>query len=128
MIPGSILPAPAQCFSCGSIGIDMLDTGMNEAYYGAILICINCFREAATRIPELELVSRKYYDESVAMLVSQMGLVNKIEPAIKQLYTDLGSAIHSIRDSLSIPSDDNDTSDDDGVAEVPDTDNYQKYL
>lgn len=82
----------------------MIDTGINEAYYGAVLVCVECFIEAATRIPELGLMRVAEHLAIIRDMASVMGRANNLEPAMAQLQLDLDSAMGRARSSLNQPS------------------------
>ena len=43
-------PAPGKCIVCGSVERVVVDFGANAEFYGAILICVACMRDAMQAI------------------------------------------------------------------------------
>jgi hypothetical protein len=97
LISGRQLPLPGVCISCGSTGIDMVDTGRNEQLYGAVLICIVCFRDGATRITELNLFPKDVHEDMIEELEEKIEWRHSLEPTVKRLEADIASAVHRAR-------------------------------
>ena len=97
LIPGHHLPAPGTCVSCGSAGLDMVDTGKNEDYYGALLICVACFRSGALGITELGLFDRELHTNIVTDLTEKIEWRKSLEPTVAKLELDLANALSSAR-------------------------------
>lgn len=43
-------PAPGHCAVCGSVSKPVVDFDMTVDYYGAVLLCVDCIREAYVNI------------------------------------------------------------------------------
>ena len=46
----SYLALPGKCIACGSARTPLLDTGISIDFYGAVVFCIECAKEAARAI------------------------------------------------------------------------------
>ena len=96
-IPGNMLPHPGYCLSCGVNGIDCVDTGKTEDYYGAVLLCRICFRDGALRIKELGLFDQELHDDMIHDLEEKIVWRDSIEPTVAKLEADIRSAVDTAR-------------------------------
>ncbi len=96
-ISGQHLPAPGFCLSCGSVGVDCVDSGSNKDFYGALLLCKVCFRDGALNIPELELFDKIKHENMVADLEEKIEWRNSLEPTIARLEADINRAVYNAR-------------------------------
>ncbi len=53
---------PGKCAVCGNVETPIIDFGLDIKFYGAVMICTNCLKEAARgvgMVPETELTDNK---------------------------------------------------------------------
>jgi hypothetical protein len=100
-VVGQFLPAPGHCLSCGSNGVDCIDSGVNRDFYGALLLCVPCFRDGALRILELELFDKTLHDNMIAELEEKLEWRENLEPTIAKLELDLDIALRGARRGFS---------------------------
>ena len=111
-IPGISLPSPGTCVSCGSTGIDSIDSGRTDPFYGALLICVSCIRWAATQYPQMGLMRASDHQRAVANMTTEIEKVDNIEPTLDQLSSDFSAAIDRARNGFHhIPIRDEDAAD-----------------
>lgn len=96
-IPGNMLPTPGYCLVCGADKIDCVDSGISKQFYGALLICINCFRDGALRILELDLFDRTLHANMIAELEEKIEWRKSFEPTVAKLEADISSALDRAR-------------------------------
>lgn len=96
-IVGQFLPAPGHCLSCGSTGVDCIDSGVSKDFYGALLLCLDCFRDGALKIPQLELFDETLHNNMVAELEEKLEWRENLEPTIAKLELDLDTALRGAR-------------------------------
>jgi hypothetical protein len=100
--------APGKCAVCGAVDKPVVDFNMTIEFYGAILICANCIREAASgvgMVSESDLIdSQKELAQSV-----EEHLANRNMRAVSNdfLYT-LNGILTSVSDYI-LPSSDSDS-------------------
>ena len=96
-IMGGYLPAPALCLCCGSTGKDSIDTGKTEDYYGRVLICVDCYRGAATSIPELHLMTQEAYELAFSTYKDRIEKAEQTEHDFEQLVANIKHTADSAR-------------------------------
>lgn len=100
-IPGQHLPAPGYCISCGNNGVDCIDSGSSKDFYGALLLCLDCFRDGALRISELDLFDKTLHNNMIAELEEKIEWRKSFEPTIAKLELDLDTAMRGARRGFS---------------------------
>jgi|SRR5947209_6845356 len=96
-VAGQFLPAPGHCLSCGNNGVDCIGSGSSKDFYGALLLCLECFRDGALRISELDLFDKTAHNNITAELEEKIEWRNSLEPTINKLESDISRAVYNAR-------------------------------
>lgn len=116
-VPSGYAPAPGTCVSCGISTGDMIDTRRNEEWVGAILICVNCIRGAASTIPELRLVLLEDHEKELDSVGDVVEESERIVESKAELHATILAALNHFDARISGSIDIDSVADEEAAAE-----------